>query len=78
MSEDRYPKAREELEVENRELRAAVARLQSSVGSLQATIIARETEIANLRRPKKSPHLLDKNAKDKFDRPAYSARRYPL
>jgi hypothetical protein len=72
MNDDRYPKAREELEVENRELRAAVARLQASVGSLQATIIARETEIGNLRHPKPAPRVLDKNAKDKFDRPAYS------
>jgi hypothetical protein len=69
MSDDRYPKAREELEVENRELRVAVARLQASVGSLQATIIARETEISNLRHPKPAPRLLDKTAQDKFERP---------
>lgn len=78
MSDDRYPKSREELEADNRTLRAAVSHLSASVGRLQAVIVAREADITNLRRPKFKPRALDKSAKDKFSRPAYSARRYPL
>lgn len=67
---DPYPKSREELEAENVALRADVYRLQASVASLQSTVIARETEIGRLRKPKPKPRVLDPDAADAFQRPA--------
>lgn len=71
---DPYPKSYEELIGENATLRAAVSRLEASIGSLQSTVIARDTEIANLRMPRPAPRKLDPGATDKFSRPARSSR----
>lgn len=71
---DPYPKPYEELVAENATLRAAISRLETSIGSLQSTVIARETEIANLRMPRPAPRKLDPAATDKFRRPAFSSR----
>lgn len=73
---DRYPKALDDATTENTALRADVARLQASVASLQATLIQRDTEIANLRRPKATPRALDPQARDRFRRPAYHRRQF--
>lgn len=71
---DEYPKPYSELVAENATLRAAVSRLETSLGSLQSTMIARDSEIARLRKPRPAPQKLDVNAADKFRRPAYSGR----
>lgn len=68
---DLYPKSYDDLLAENVELRARVAGLQASVGSLQSTVVARDTEISGLRRPKPRPRVLDAAATDKFRRPAH-------
>lgn len=72
---DRYPRPSDELAAENEALRAEVASLLSSVGSLQAAVVARDAEIAGLRRPKPRPRALDPAATDAFRRPAYGSRR---
>ena len=66
---DRYPKSMEELTAENERLRATVAHLQRSVGTLQSTLVAREAELARALRPKREPRVLDKNSLDSFQRP---------
>lgn len=71
MTADRYPKSYDELVAENATLTADVARLQTSLGSAQAAVVARDAEIAGLRKPKAPPRVLDKGAKDAFRRPAY-------
>ena len=72
---DPYPKSREELEQQNAELLAMVARLQASLGSAQSTIIARDAEIMQLRNPRPKPRVLDPAAEDSFQRPAFTGRR---
>lgn len=72
MMADPYPKTYEDLVTENAALRATASRLETSIGSLQSTVIARETEIAGLRKPRPAPRKLDPDATDKFRRPAYS------
>lgn len=69
---DRYPKSIEEMTAENAQLRALSAQQQSSIGSLQARLVAQDAELARLRNPKKPPRALDKDAVDAFQRPAYS------
>jgi predicted nucleic acid-binding Zn-ribbon protein len=68
---DKYPKSYDELLAENETLQATVARLESSVASLQSAVIARDSDIERLRKPKAPPRVLDKNATDAFQRPAY-------
>lgn len=68
---DPYPKTYDELVKENAELRSEVSSLQSSVGSLQSTVVARDSDIAGLRRPKAAPRVLSPDAPDKFRRPAF-------
>lgn len=67
---DQYPKTYDELVTENAALRATVDRLESSIGSLQSTVIARDAEIMRLRKPKAPPRVLDPDAEDAFQRPA--------
>lgn len=66
-----YPKSYDELMAENATLRAQVESLRSSVGSLQSIVVARDTEISGLRKPKAKPRVLDAAATDKFRRPAH-------
>lgn len=68
---DKYPKSYDELVAENEALLATVARLESLVSSLQTTVVAQDSDIARLRKPKAPPRVLDKNATDAFQRPAY-------
>ena len=67
---DVYPKSREELETENKQLRARVDQQQSSIGTRQAQLFARDAEIGRLRNPKKPLRQLDQDAVDAFQRPA--------
>ena len=67
---DPYPKSYDELVAENEILRADVARLEQSASSLQSSIVARDSEISQLRRPKPAPRVLDPDAEDSFQRPA--------
>jgi mannose-1-phosphate guanylyltransferase len=67
---DQYPKSYDELVEENAALRATVERLERSVSSLQSTVIARDSDIAQLRKPKAAPRRLDPDATDAFQRPA--------
>lgn len=71
---DPYPKSHDELLAENIRLRQDVERLSSSVGSLQATIVGQDAELAKLRNPATPRRTLDPKAKDAFQRP-YPARR---
>jgi hypothetical protein len=66
---DPYPKSYDELLAENVTLRAAAASMQDSIGSLQATIVRQDADLAALRNPKRSPRVLDPKAKDAFQRP---------
>lgn len=68
---EKPPKTYAELQVENEALRAEVGRLDRSLSSMQAGMVARDGEIYRLHHPKKSPRALDKTAKDKFQRPAF-------
>lgn len=70
MAEAKEPPTYAELVAENAALRGDVGRLQTSVGSLQSTVIARETEIAQLRNPRAPARVLSADATDKFSRPA--------
>lgn len=68
---DKYPKTYDDLATENEALRATVARLEQSVSTLQSTVIARDSDISRLRKPKPAPRVLEPNATDAFRRPAY-------
>lgn len=70
---DSYPKSYDELLAENVHLRAVVSQLTTSVGSLQATIVSQDADLAKLRKPATPPRVLDPKAKDAFQRP-YPAR----
>jgi hypothetical protein len=67
---DQYPKSYDELVEENAAQRVTIARLEQSVSTLQSTVIGRDSDIAQLRKPKTPPRVLDPNAKDAFQRPA--------
>lgn len=69
MMADPYPKPYDELLAENVTLRAGVAGMQASIGSLQATIVRQDAELAKLRKPATRTRVLDPNAKDAFARP---------
>jgi len=68
---DQYPKSYDELVEENAALRGTVARLEQSVSTLQSTVIARDSDIAQLRKPRAAPRRLDPDATDAFRRPVY-------
>lgn len=65
---DRYPKSIDELTIENNQLREKVAGLEQFARSLEDTIKSKEAEVQVLRR-RKPPTVLDKDAKDAFQRP---------
>lgn len=66
---DQYPKSYDELLAENVTLRAAAASMQDSIGSLQATIVRQDADLAKLRKPATRTRVLDPKAKDAFQRP---------
>lgn len=66
---DPYPKSYDELLAENVTLRAGVASMQASIGSLQAIIVRQDAELAKLRKPATRTRVLDPKAKSAFDRP---------
>lgn len=66
---DAYPKSYDELLAENVTLRAAVTSMQNSIGSLQATIVRQDADLAKLRKPAIRTRVLDPKAKDAFQRP---------
>lgn len=69
MAEKTKPPTYEELVTLTGELAAAVQRQQTTIGSLQATLIAKDAELARALRPKVPLIEMDPKAKDKFRRP---------
>ena len=72
---DPYPKSYEEMVADNARLRAEVQRLQSSLGSSQAAVVARDAEIFRLKKPRVPTRTLSTDAVDVFERPAFTGRK---
>ena len=69
MAEKTKPPTYEELVSLTGDLAAEVQRQQSTIGTLQATLVAKEAELARALRPKVPLIKMDPKAKDKFRRP---------
>ena len=63
------PPTYDELVALTGDLAAEVQRQQRTIGTLQATVIARDAELARAVRPKVPLIEMDPKAKDKFRRP---------
>jgi hypothetical protein len=63
------PPTYEELVDLTRDLTAAVKRQQTTIGTLQATLVAKDAELARAARKKVPLIEMDPKAKDKFRRP---------
>lgn len=68
---DRYPKSREELEIQIEQLQTKLEWNDRLLKIAADDIRLKDETIAALRR-KKPPHKLDKDAVDAFQRPAFS------
>lgn len=66
--EDRPPTYDELVEMV-RDALSEIARQQTTIGTLQATLVAKDAELARALRPKRQTHPLDPEATDSFRRP---------
>lgn len=69
LTEKTKPPTYDELVAMTGDLAAEVQRQQSTIGTLQAMVIAKDAELARAMRPKRQPHALDPDATDSFRRP---------